>query len=305
MSPRYLAYRSSTSQSLHTESMESTRVRVGSGDNSVVFGGNGVVSIAGPCSVESLEQMITVGQALKTLGIPCIRGGVFKPRTSPYSFQGLGRKGLEILGEVRRELGLLVITEVMNVKELWEADPFLDCFQVGARNMQNIELLKALGRQKKPVLLKRGLSATIDEFLMAAEYILIQGNQQVILCERGVRGFDPATRNVLDLSAVPLLKEKTHLPIIVDPSHGTGKRSLVLPASRGAVVMGADGVMVEVHPQPERSISDAQQAIGLEELKQMTEELARVANAIGRTLTLAGISDSAPSQLAPNSNAHV
>ncbi len=283
MSPRYLVEHQSAQ-------LESTLVRLGRGEHSVVFGGKSVVLIAGPCSVESLEQMMVVGQALKDLGISCLRGGAFKPRTSPYSFQGLGRQGLEILGKVRKEFGLLVITEVMSVKELWEAEPFVDCFQVGARNMQNFELLRALGRQEKPVILKRGFAATIDEFLMAAEYILTQGNGQVILCERGLRGFDPATRNILDLTAVPVLKERTHLPVIVDPSHGTGKRSLVLPASRAAVAIGADGLIVEAHPQPEKSISDAEQAIGFDELKTMTDELKRVAEAVGRDFNSPAVS---------------
>ncbi len=282
MSPRYLVNRSSQA--------ESTRVQVGSEGHSVVFGGTSVVLVAGPCSVESLEQMMTVGKSLKSLGIQCLRGGAFKPRTSPYSFQGLGRQGLEILGEVRKALDLLVITEVMSIKELWEAEPFIDCFQVGSRNMQNFELLKALGRQEKPVILKRGFAATLEEFLMAAEYILTQGNSQVILCERGLRGFDPATRNVLDLTAVPLLKERTHLPVIVDPSHGTGKRNLVLPASRGAVAVGADGILVEAHPQPENSISDAEQAISLQDLNRMTQELQRISQAVGRHLALSNTS---------------
>ncbi len=257
-----------------------TQVRVGH----ALFGGPDVIAVAGPCSVESLEQMRIVGQRLKDLGIPCIRGGAFKPRTSPYAFQGLGLEGLEILAEIRRAFDLAVITEIVGLEQVEPAYDYLDCYQVGARNMQNFPLLKALGGQDKPVLLKRGLAATLEEFLGAAEYLLAAGNPNVILCERGIRSFDPQTRNVLDLVAVARLKELTHLPLIVDPSHATGRRSLVLPSAAAAVAIGADGVIVEAHPQPEASVSDADQAISLDDLTAMIRQLDAVAIATGRRL---------------------
>lgn len=257
-----------------------TTVRIGD----AVFGGRAVPVIAGPCAVESLEQLEETARALKKAGIACIRAGAFKPRTSPYSFQGMGEDGLKLLDDVRRRYGLAAVSEVMSVEQIAIAESYVDCFQVGSRNMQNFELLKALGRTSKPVLLKRGLSATLDEFLMAAEYIMAEGNSQVILCERGIRSFDPATRNVLDLAAVALLKELTHLPVIVDPSHATGKRSLVGPASLAAAAIGADGLIIEAHPQPEKSVSDADQALSLAELAALVPQLDAVTAAIGRTV---------------------
>lgn len=247
---------------------------------------DGVIVVAGPCAVESYDQLYEVAFELKRLGISCMRAGVFKPRTSPYSFQGMGMEGLRILEAVRRETGLAVITEVVSIPQIEQAEPYLDCFQVGSRNMQHFELLKALGRQQKPVLLKRGMAATLDEFLLAAEYILMEGNSQVILCERGIRSFDDQTRNVLDLAGLALLKERTHLPVIADPSHATGRRNLIAPASRAAIAAGADGVMIETHPMPECSISDADQAFPLSEMQVLVPQLDVIATAMGKTLQL-------------------
>jgi 3-deoxy-7-phosphoheptulonate synthase len=263
-------------------SEQQTEVRL---NENVVIGGRDVVLIAGPCSVEGPEQMQAVSDALVRLGIPCLRGGAFKPRTSPYAFQGLGQEGLELLDMARQKAGLAVITEVMSDSQVHAAADYVDCYQVGARNMQNFELLKVLGRSEKPVLLKRGLSATLEELLYAAEYIMSEGNHQVILCERGIRSFDPMTRNVMDVAAVPLLKELTHLPVMVDPSHATGKRSLVLPAAQAAVAAGADGILVEAHPVPEKSVSDAAQALSLEDLDALVARLTAVAQAVDRTLS--------------------
>jgi 3-deoxy-7-phosphoheptulonate synthase len=249
-------------------------------------GGTQTVMMAGPCAVESLEQLTRVAKTLQELNIPCLRGGAFKPRTSPYSYQGMGLEGLKLLADVGKAFGLAVVTEVMSVEHLQMAEPYVDCFQVGSRNMQNFELLKALGKTRKPILLKRGLSATLEEFLYAAEYILAEGNDQVILCERGIRSFDPATRNVLDVGAVALLKEMTHLPILVDPSHATGKRTLVGPAAKAGLAVGADGLIVEAHPVPEQSISDASQALSMEDLTELMPQLEAVAEAVGRPLGL-------------------
>lgn len=254
--------------------------------DTVVLGDPATVAVvAGPCAVESAEQLQEISETLLKLGIGSLRGGVFKPRTSPYSFQGLREEGLKLLGALRQKTGLAIVTEVMCPSQIEAALEHADCLQVGARNMQNFDLLKALGRQPKPVLLKRGLSATLEEFLMAAEYVLAEGNPNVILCERGIRSFDPAsTRNVLDLASVALLKELTHLPVMVDPSHATGRRSLVIPAARAAVAVGADGITVEVHPTPEKSVSDAMQALSLQDLAQLVVELQPVALAVGRQL---------------------
>lgn len=248
------------------------------------FGGGDIPIIAGPCSVESEDQMTAVAKTLIQIGVPCIRAGIFKPRTSPYKFQGIGHDGLDILQSIREQSDLAIVSEVLSIEHVMLASPYVDCFQVGARNMQNFELLKTLGRQEKPVLLKRGIAATLEEFLMAAEYILLEGNSQVILCERGIRSFDPQTRNVLDLGSVALLKELTHLPVIVDPSHATGKRSLVGPVSKAAIAVGADGLIIEAHPEPEKSISDADQAISLLTLQGLHRELIPIATAVGRTL---------------------
>lgn len=227
------------------------------------------VVMAGPCAVESYEQLRTVGDTLNQLGISCLRGGAFKPRTSPYSFQGMGMEGIKLLDRIRQEMGLNIVTEVMTIETVDAMAPYIDCFQVGARNMQNFDLLKALGAQKKPVLLKRGLSATLSEFLNAAEYILAGGNTNVILCERGIRSFDSTTRNVLDLAGVAYLKQQTHLPVIVDPSHATGRRDLIIPTARAAIAVGADGLIVEAHPEPAKSVSDADQALSLNELEKL------------------------------------
>jgi 3-deoxy-7-phosphoheptulonate synthase/chorismate mutase len=229
--------------------------------------------IAGPCSVESLEQVREVAQALKAQGITVMRGGAYKPRTSPYDFQGLGVQGLQILRQVGDEFGLKVISEIVSSADIELAVEYIDIIQIGARNMHNFELLKAAGRVNTPVLLKRGLSATIEEFVFAAEYILANGNQQVMLCERGIRTYEKATRNTLDISAVPILKQETHLPVFVDVTHSTGRRDLLLPTARAALAIGADGVMVEVHPDPETALSDAKQQINIPQFNEFMAQL--------------------------------
>ncbi|WP_008317694.1 3-deoxy-7-phosphoheptulonate synthase [Leptolyngbya sp. PCC 6406] len=248
----------------------------------VTVGGPELLIVGGPCAVESLEQMETVAKALAAAPVQALRGGVFKPRTSPYSFQGLGENGLAILDRVRRLYRVPVITEVMAMHQIDAIATHADVLQVGSRNMQNFDLLKALGQVDKPVVLKRGLAATLEEFVMAAEYIAAHGNTQVILCERGIRSFDPYTRNVLDLGAVVALKQITHLPVIVDPSHATGKRELVLGLAQAAIAAGADGVMVECHPVPEASVSDARQALSLEAMVALVDHLRPIAAAVGR-----------------------
>jgi 3-deoxy-7-phosphoheptulonate synthase len=240
-----------------------TTIRVGD----VVIGGADPVIIAGPCSVEDAEQILTAAQAARAAGAQMLRGGIFKPRTSPYSFQGLGLPGLELLVQAGKATGLPVITEVMDPGLVAAVAEYADILQIGSRNMQNFPLLRAAGHARRPVLLKRGFAATLEEWLLAAEYILLEGNPQVILCERGVRSFDPATRNLLDLACVPLLAKLTHLPIFVDPSHATGRRDLVLPMGVAAIAAGADGLMVEMRPQPELSVSDADQTISPDELR--------------------------------------
>lgn len=268
-------------------------ITVGSGKTTLHIGATEAIAMmAGPCAIESYEQAKTVTETLQRLGIPCLRGGVFKPRTSPYSFQGMGAEGIELLNTLKAETGILVASEVMTVDQVGLVQDCFDLMQIGSRNMQNFDLLKAVGRQEKPVLLKRGLSATIEEFLYAAEYIMSEGNQQVILCERGIRSFDPMTRNVLDLAAVALLKEMTHLPVIVDPSHATGKASLIEPASRAAIAIGADGLIVEAHPCPSQSVSDAAQALSLEELAQLCKAVTPIAEAIQRPIGLSNTENS-------------
>lgn len=247
-------------------------------------GGRTLTIIAGPCSVESREQMEQVASALAHGPVQLIRGGVYKPRTSPYAFQGMGVDGLAILSEVRTKHRVPVITEVMSSEQLSGVAECADMIQVGSRNMQNFELLKALGTAGKPVMLKRGLSATIEEFLHAAEYIVAHGNPDVILCERGIRSFDSYTRNVLDLGAVVALKQLTHLPVLVDPSHAAGKRELVADLARAAVACGADGLMIECHPQPEKSVSDARQALSLEAMLELIASLRPIAKAVGRVV---------------------
>ena len=252
--------------------------------DTVAIGNTNIVIIGGPCSVESLQQMETVAAKLKTAPVGALRGGVYKPRTSPYSFQGLGLEGLEILSQIKQRYSLPVVTEVMAIGQIAELAAHADMLQVGSRNMQNFDLLKALGQIDKPVLLKRGLAATFEEFVCAAEYILSEGNSNVVLCERGIRSFDPYTRNVLDLGVVVALKQITHLPVIVDPSHAVGKRELVAPLARAAIAAGADGLIIECHPEPEQSVSDARQALSLEEMVSLAGSLEAIASAVGRKL---------------------
>ncbi|HLG23413.1 3-deoxy-7-phosphoheptulonate synthase [Candidatus Woesearchaeota archaeon] len=257
-------------------------------DNTVIsvdgvkIGGNEVVVMAGPCSVESREQIIETAKAIKKSGAKILRGGAFKPRTSPYSFQGLGEEGLKLLRHAKEETGMPIITEVMDTRNVPLVCKYADILQLGARNMQNYDLLKEVGRCRHPVLLKRGLSATITEWLMSAEYIMAEGNHNVILCERGIRTFETYTRNTLDLNAVPAVKELTHLPVIVDPSHGTGKYTLVSPMAKAAVAAGADGLLIEVHTNPEKSVSDADQTISTKRFEKLMGELKLIASAIGR-----------------------
>jgi 3-deoxy-7-phosphoheptulonate synthase len=250
----------------------------------VRIGGNDVVVIAGPCSVESEKQILDAARLVRDAGATMLRGGAFKPRTSPYSFQGLGKKGLKLLAQAREETGLLIVTEALDTESVDVVAEHADVVQIGARNMQNFSLLKRVGRCGKPVLLKRGIAATITELLLSAEYLLAEGNHDVILCERGIRGFDSATRNVFDVTAIPVVRELSHLPIIADPSHGTGRRSKVTPMARAAVAAGADGIMVEVHPQPDRALSDGEQSLYPEQFQALMREVAAIAEAIGRRI---------------------
>lgn len=240
------------------------------------IGGGYFGIIAGPCAVESEEQLLEVAAGLKAAGAHGLRGGAFKPRTSPYSFQGLEEEGLKLLAKARDVSGLPVITELMNLTELDLLVEYADIIQIGARNMQNFGLLRAVGKQPKPVLLKRGLSATVEEWLMASEYIMAEGNEKVILCERGIRTFETATRNTLDLSAIPLIKSMSHLPVVVDPSHATGKRKLVIPMAKAAVVAGADGLLIEVHPDPAHAWSDGEQSLDLTEFKTLMDQISKL-----------------------------
>jgi 3-deoxy-7-phosphoheptulonate synthase len=251
-----------------------------------VVGGEALALMGGPCSVEDREQIVTTAKFIAAYGATALRGGAYKPRTSPYAFQGLGQAGVELLREAGDASGLPVITEVMDPADVAEMLPFVDCFQIGARNMSSAPLLRAVGRAGKPVLLKRGPASTLQEFVLAAEYILLEGNPQVILCERGIRTFETATRNTLDLNAVPVLKAMTHLPVVVDPSHGTGRRDAVVPMARAAVAAGADGIIVEVHPDPSKALSDGAQSLHLPEFRRLAEELGPVAKAVGRRLEL-------------------
>ncbi|BAY99209.1 phospho-2-dehydro-3-deoxyheptonate aldolase [Tolypothrix tenuis PCC 7101] len=255
----------------------------------VSFGGEELVIIGGPCTVESLEQMETVAQKLAAAPVQALRGGVYKPRTSPYAFQGMGEAGLEVLAEVRSRYNIPVVTEVMSIAQIEVVAAHADMLQVGSRNMQNFDLLRALGQAGKPILLKRGLAATIEEFVMAAEYILSHGNPDVVLCERGIRSFDNYTRNVLDLGAVAALKQITHLPVIVDPSHAVGKRELVAPMAKAAIACGADGLIIECHPEPEKSVSDARQALSLEDMVNLVTSLKPLAAAVGRNISDLGV----------------
>ena len=260
---------------------EGTRVTF---PNGVVVGGDEVVIMAGPCSVESREQIHLSAQQVASAGAQFLRGGAFKPRSSPYSFQGMGLEGLKLLREVSDEFGLLVITEVMEISQIEPMLPFIDCFQVGARNMQNFNLLRELGHIRKPVLLKRGIAATIEEVLLSAEYILSGGNYDLMLCERGIRTYETATRNTMDISAIPVLKKLTHLPVLGDPSHGVGIRDLVPPMALAAVAAGADGLLMEMHPNPDKAMSDGAQSLFPEQLVKLVEKLRRLAPIVDRTI---------------------
>jgi 3-deoxy-7-phosphoheptulonate synthase len=263
---------------------EDSIIRIPTPSGDVLVGGSHVAMVAGPCAVETPEQCIAIAERLKPSGIRLFRGGAYKPRTSPYSFQGLGLAGLKILAQVRKHLGFGIVTEAIDNESLDLVEEYADVIQIGARNMQNFSLLKRAGRAKLPILLKRGMSATLDEFLMAAEYILSEGNYNVILCERGVRTFSDFSRNTLDLAVVPAVKKRSHLPILVDPSHGTGKRHKVLPLSRAAVAVGADGLLVEVHHQPEKALSDGMQSILPDEFSELVNEVQQIASVLHRQL---------------------
>jgi 3-deoxy-7-phosphoheptulonate synthase len=258
---------------------DSTIVRLPGG---LSVGGDDVVIMAGPCSVESERQILDAARVVREAGATVLRAGAFKPRSSPYSFQGLGAAGLRLLARAREETGLLIVTEAMDAEGLDQVIEVADIVQLGARNMQNYSLLKRAGRCGKPVLLKRGIAATIQELLLSAEYILAEGNSQVILCERGIRGFDPVTRNIFDLSAIPVVHGLSHLPIIADPSHGTGHRDMVIPMARAAIAAGADGLLVEVHPNPDRALSDGAQSLYPEQFERMMKEVRLIAEAIVR-----------------------
>ena len=248
----------------------------------IIIGGKEVIVMAGPCVVENEQQIFETAHQVKALGAKILRGGAFKPRSSPYSFQGLGEEGLKLLAQAGKETGLAVVTEVMSVNQIDLIAKYTDIFQVGARNMQNFVLLKELGKIKKPILLKRGLSATIEELLLSAEYILSEGNYEVILCERGIRTFENYTRNTLDLSAIPAIKRLSHLPVIVDPSHATGRWRLVSPMAKAAIAAGADGLLIEVHPDPKSSLSDGAQSLKLDTFAQLMKELRPIIQAVGR-----------------------
>ncbi len=260
---------------------ESTIVDVGGG---VKIGGNKLVVMAGPCSIENREMLLQTARAVKQSGARVLRGGAFKPRTSPYAFQGLGDEGLKLLREAGKASGMRVITELLDIRDLEKVEEYADIIQIGARNMQNFELLKEVGQCRKPVLLKRGLSATINEFLLAAEYILSQGNFNVIFCERGIRTFETTTRFTLDLNAIPVIKKLSHLPVVVDPSHGTGEWDYVAPMAKAAIAAGADGLIIEVHPNPEVALSDGPQSLLPKTFAAMMKDLRKVATAVGRTL---------------------
>jgi 3-deoxy-7-phosphoheptulonate synthase len=252
--------------------------------NGHVVGGQKIIVMAGPCSIESMEQLMETAAAVKEAGAHLLRGGAFKPRTSPYSFQGLGEPGLKILADVREETGMHVVTEVISPEHVGLVASYANILQIGARNIQNYPLLNAVGQTNVPVLLKRGMMSTIEELLMSAEYIMSNGNHQVILCERGIRTFEKYTRNTLDINAVPVLKELTHLPVIVDPSHATGKWTLVKAASRAAIAAGADGLLIEVHPNPAEALSDGEQSLKPKRFAELMAEIRQVAAAVGRTL---------------------
>lgn len=259
---------------------EGTRVRL----RNLEIGGPQVVVMAGPCSVESREQVMAAAERVARAGARVLRGGAFKPRTSPHSFQGLGEEGLRYLREAADRYGLLAVSEVMDSSHIELVAAYADILQVGTRNMQNYHLLRDLGAQPKPVLLKRGLSATIEEWLLAAEYIMNEGNYNVILCERGIRTFETYTRNTMDISAIPVVKKLSHLPVLADPSHATGRRDMVLPVARAAVAAGADGLLIEVHPEPDRALSDGAQSLRPDQFEELMSQLRIIAPAVGRTL---------------------
>ena len=261
-------------------------------DNTVIktqknsVGGNELLLISGPCAVESEEQIHTIASSLSEMGVKMLRGGAYKPRTSPYNFQGLGKKGLELLQECKTAYGIEIITEVMDISLLDEVYPYTDILQIGARNMKNYAFLKEIGKTDKPILLKRGMDATVEEWLLAAEYILLGGNEEVILCERGIRTFDPSTRNTFDVAAIPLVKQLSHLPVIADPSQATGNRDLIGSTTLAAIAAGADGVMLEVHNDPEHALSDGPQSLKLEQFSNWLPKFKSMANFMGKNLKL-------------------
>ena len=252
--------------------------------NGATIGGKQVAIIAGPCAIENREQIFTIAKCVKAVGAGFLRGGAFKPRSSPYAFQGLGIPGLQLMHEAAQEHGLLTVSEVMEISQIEPMLPYTDCFQVGARNMQNFNLLRELGQVRKPVLLKRGIAATIEELLLSCEYIMSGGNYDVILCKRGIRTYETATRNTMDISAIPVIHKLSHLPIVGDPSHGTGRRDMVGPMAKAAVAAGADAILVEIHPNADKAASDAAQTLFLDQFEKLVGELRVIATAVGRTL---------------------
>jgi 3-deoxy-7-phosphoheptulonate synthase len=258
--------------------------RNGASKNKVSIGGQQVAIIAGPCAIENREQIFAVAACVKKAGGGFLRGGAFKPRSSPYSFQGLGIPGLEVMREAADANGLCVVSEVMEIAQIEPMLPYVDCFQVGARNMQNFNLLRELGQVRKPILLKRGIAATIEELLLSSEYILSGGNYAVILCERGIRTYETATRNTMDIAAIPVLKKLSHLPVVADPSHGTGRRDMVPAMAKAAVAAGADALLMEIHPNADKAVSDAAQTLFLDQFEKLVAELRVLAEAVGRTL---------------------
>jgi 3-deoxy-7-phosphoheptulonate synthase len=252
--------------------------------NGAKIGGEQVAVIAGPCAIENREQIFTIARCVKAAGAGFLRGGAYKPRSSPYAFQGLGIPGLQLMHEAARENGLLTVSEVMEISQIEPMLPYTDCFQVGARNMQNFNLLRELGQARRPVLLKRGISATIEELLLSSEYIMAGGNYEVILCERGIRTYETATRNTMDISAIPVLHKLSHLPVVADPSHGTGRRDMVPPMAKAAVAAGADAILVEIHPNADKAASDSAQTLYLDQFEKLMNDLRVIAGAVGRTL---------------------
>lgn len=275
-------YRITEPFKLASRTFKKEDTKISSGN--VVIGGKDIIVMAGPCSVESEEQIFTIAEIVSKAGAKILRGGAFKPRTSPYSFQGMGEKGLELLRAAADKYGLLIITEVMESSQIKLIEQYTDIFQVGARNMQNFSLLRDLGKASKPIMLKRGLSATIEDWLMSAEYILSSGNHNVMLCERGIRTFETYTRNTFDVSAIPVVHKRSHLPVIADPSHATGLRDKVIPMARAAVAAGTDGIMVEVHHDPENALSDGPQALLPEQFEELMKQVKAIAEVIGRKI---------------------